>query len=111
MKYLNYTPHRICLNDGRSFEPAGLARVSSSFSEITGDECQQIFGEVEGLPAPKTGVKIIVSAMVLAASNRSDLVAPATGHPLTKRNDKVHIISVPCFICNQSTALRGQFKE
>ena len=98
MTYLNYTPHPICLNDGRSFEPVGLARVSSLFSEIVGDECQQVFGEIEGLPAPQDGTKIIVSAMVLAASNRKDLVAPATGHPLTKRNDKGHIISVPCFI-------------
>jgi len=98
MTYLNFTPHKICLNDGRSFEPIGLARVSSSFSEIVGDECQQVFGEVEGLPAPQSGVKIIVSAMVLAASDRRDLVAPATGHPMTKRNDKGHIISVPCFI-------------
>ena len=98
MKYYNYTPHKICLNDGRSFESAGLARVSSSFSEISGDECQQIFGEVEGLPDHQSGVKIIVSAMVLAASDRKDLVAPATGHPKTIRNDKGHIISVPCFI-------------
>ena len=98
MTYLNYTPHKICLNDGRSFEPVGLARVSSSFTEIVGDECQQIFGEVEGLPTPQGDTKIIVSAMVLAASDRSDLVAPATGHTLTKRNDKGHILSVPCFI-------------
>jgi hypothetical protein len=98
MDYLNYTPHKINLNDGRHFASIGLARVSSSFTEIVGDECQQVFGKVEGLPVQQEGVKIIVSAMVLAASNRSDLVAPATGHPLTKRNDKGHIISVPCFI-------------
>lgn len=98
MNYKNFTPHKICLNDGRSFEPVGLARVSSSFSQITGDECQQIVGEVQGLPAPQENFKIIVSAMVLAASDRNDLVAPATGHPKTTRNNKGHIISVPCFI-------------
>jgi len=99
MKYLNFTPHEICLNDGRKFKSLGVARVKASFSEIVGDECQQIFGEVEGLPSPKEGTKIIVSAMVLAASNRGDLVAPATGHPKTIRNEKGHILSVPCFIC------------
>ena len=42
---------------------------------------------------------LIVSAMVLSASDRTDLVAPATGHPDTIRNDKGQIISVPGFIC------------
>jgi hypothetical protein len=36
--------------------------------------------------------------MVLAASNRDDLVAPATGHPDTIRNEKGQIISVPGFV-------------
>ncbi len=101
MKYLNYTPHTIKLNDGREFESLGVARVQGSFSEIINDECQQVFGEVEGLPKSREGVKIIVSAMVLAASDRKDLVAPATGHPATIRNDKGHIVSVPCFVKNK----------
>ena len=99
MKYLNYTPHAIVLNSGEVFEPSGtVARVNSAFSEIVYGECFQMLGEVEGLPEETEGVSLIVSAMVLDASNRNDLVAPATGHPKTIRNDKGHIVSVPCFL-------------
>lgn len=99
MKFLNYTPHEIILNDGRSFPSEGVARVAASFTEFNKDGiCRQEFGEVEGLPAPQKGVKLIVSAMVLSASDRDDLVAPATGHPDTIRNEKGHIVSVPGFV-------------
>ena len=98
MKYINHTPHAIVLNDGRAFESCGVARVSASFSDFDGDICHQQFGEVEGLPEPQDGVFIIVSAMVLAASDRTDLVEPATGHPMTVRNERGHIVSVPGFI-------------
>jgi hypothetical protein len=33
-----------------------------------------------------------------ACDDRDDVVAPATGHPDTMRNDKGHIISVPGFV-------------
>lgn len=99
MNYINLTPHTINLNDGRYFEPSGtVARVDSSFSEIKNDISQQLFGEVTDLPEPQPGTMYIVSALVLAAcKDRSDVVAPATGHPDTKRNELGHIVSVPCF--------------
>lgn len=102
MNYINLTPHSIVLNDGRSFPPSGtIARVSTSFTEIIEDVCQTTWGEVEGLPAPVEGTMYVVSALVLGAVNgRSDVVAPATGHPQAVRNDKGHIISVPCFVKN-----------
>ena len=102
MRYRNFTPHSIVLNSGEVFEPEGLARVSASFSEF--DEngvCTQVFGEVTGLPAPEEGVLLIVSAMVLSAAQaqgRTDVVAPATGHPLCVRNELGHIVSVPGFV-------------
>jgi len=98
MKHKNYTPHTIVLNDGREFESLGVARVEATFSDIVDDVCEQQFGDVQGLPDAEQGVKLIVSGMVLGASDRDDLVAPATGHPLTVRNDKGHIVSVPCFV-------------
>tara|TARA_R110002012_G_scaffold155160_5_gene316033 strand:- start:159 stop:458 length:300 start_codon:yes stop_codon:yes gene_type:complete len=98
MQYFNYTPHKIVLNDGRSFKSNGVARVSASFTAFNGDVCRQTFGEVNGLPEPREGVTLIVSAMVLSASKRHDLVAPATGHPETVRNDQGHIVSVPGFV-------------
>jgi len=99
LKTLNLTPHSIVLNDGTVYETSGVvARVSSSFSEIENGECRQVFGEVENLPAPEAGTRLIVSAMVFAATNRKDVVAPATGHPECRRNEKGHIVSVPCFI-------------
>jgi hypothetical protein len=100
MNYINLTPHPICMNDGRQFHPSGkIARVQASFSDVVDDVCVQQFGDVQDLPAPQDGVCYIVSAMVLSAcDDRDDVVAPATGHPDTMRNDKGHIISVPGFV-------------
>ena len=101
VRFVNATPHAIALNNGEIFEPSGiLPRVSQTISEFDGDLiATQSFGKVEGLPEPETGVVYIVSAMVLtAASDRNDLVAPATNHKDTKRNEKGHIISVPGFV-------------
>ena len=92
------TPHPIMLNDGRTFQSEGIARVSAVFSNIENDCCTQSFGEVVGLPEPEEGTMYIVSALVFGATDRKDVVAPATGHPLCVRNDKGQIISVPCFI-------------
>lgn len=100
MEYINLTPHAIHLNDGRVFEPCGeIARVGSTYTAIVDDVCQQEFGAVQNLPEPKDGVRYVVSGMVLSALQgaRADVVAPATGHPECKRNDKGHILSVPCF--------------
>ena len=101
MKYINCTPHAIKLNDGRVFAPSDtIARVSASFTEVKDDLCVQQFGEVTGLPPQQPDTRIIVSAMILVAlkGSRPDVVAPATGHPQCIRNDKGHIVSVPCFV-------------
>lgn len=101
IKFINATPHAIQLNNGKVFEPSGiLPRVSQEISEFDENGIAiQSFGEVEGLPKAEPGVVYIVSAMVLtAASDRNDLVAPATNHKDTKRNEKGHIISVPGFV-------------
>ncbi len=98
-KYINCTPHTIKLNDGRSFPASGdVARVSSTHTSFVDDCCTVVYGDLANVPAPVDGVKYIVSAMVLSASDRPDLVAPATGHPDTVRNDKGHIVSVPGFV-------------
>ena len=100
MKYINLTPHAITLNNGTTFEPSGkVARVSTRFTAISDDLlCHVEYGEVENLPAPEEGTMYIVSAMVKAATKRTDVVAPATGHPLCVRNEKGQIVSVPCFV-------------
>lgn len=97
MKFINLTPHTITLNDGREFPSIGVARVANSFTEIVDDICSVKYGEVEGLPEPKANTMYIVSQMVLAASNRTDLVAPATGHPDCIRENGF-IKSVPGFV-------------
>lgn len=100
MNFINYTPHTVNLNDGRSFPSVGVARVSVSFSKPDDDGIvSQVFGDVDGLPTPQANTMYIVSLVVLqAASDRADLVAPASGHPDTIRNDKGHIVSVPYFV-------------
>lgn len=100
IQFINATPHPIHLNDGRVFEPSDLIpRVDQAVSEFDADGiARQAFGEVTGLPEEQEGVKYIVSAMVLNASDRTDLVAPATNHKDTVRNEKGHIVSVPGFV-------------
>lgn len=102
MKFINLTPHAIVLNDGTVFQSSGtVARVGVSFSEFDSEGlCEQIFGQVEGLPEPAEGTAYIVSGMVLSALQgaRRDVVAPASGHPDVVRNDNGHIVSVPGFV-------------
>lgn len=99
MTFKNYTPHAIKLNDGTEYQSMGVARVSNTFTDFDADGvCQVVYGDVTGLPEPQDGVLYIVSAMVKSASNRTDLVAPATGHPDCVRNDKGFIVSVPGFV-------------
>jgi hypothetical protein len=101
-KIVNLTPHAIVLNDGTRFESSGtIARVQASFSEFDSDGvCQQVFGEVQDLPGPEEGTMYVVSGLVLSALGgaRTDVVAPATGHPKVVRNDKGQIVSVPGFV-------------
>lgn len=97
--FINCTPHALTLNDGTVIPASGqVARVAASFTQF--DEngvCKQVFGDVQGIPAPQEGTLYIVSALVLAASDRTDLVAPATGHPDCVRENGM-IKSVPGFV-------------
>lgn len=99
MTFRNFTPHTIVINDGRTFASEGLARVSSEHTAFNSDGvCEVVFGDVTGLPEPVEGTMYVVSALVAQAAKRSDVVAPATGHPQTVRNEKGHIVSVPGFV-------------
>lgn len=94
----NLTPHPITVGD-TTFPPSGtVARVQAGFSPIVDGVCHQTFGDVEGLPDPQHEVRFIVSGLVFAATDRKDVVAPATGHPEVVRNEHGHIVSVPAFI-------------
>lgn len=98
--FVNFTPHTVALNDGRTFTSVGVARVSNSFTDIKDDVCDVTYGDITGLPAPVDGTIYIVSAMVLSAAKaagRTDCVAPATGHPACVRKDGF-IVSVPGFV-------------
>lgn len=99
-KFKNLTPHSVRLNNGIEILPSGtIARVSVEFTDFDGSIAEQKFGEIENLPEPKDGVIYVVSGFVLAAAKgRDDVVAPATGHPETVRNEKGHIVSVPGFV-------------
>ena len=83
VEFINLTPHDIKLNDGTVYPATGkIARVT--FSNFCCGISRVFYGEVENLPEPKRGTMYIVSAMVLAAAKekgRTDLIAPATGHP------------------------------
>jgi len=105
-KFVNLCPHAIVMNDGRSFPPSGVvARVEESFTPFNSDGiATQMFGDVQGLPAPQEGVYYIVSgyvsnAILKAGGKRPDVITPATGHPDTKRDENGHIKSVAGFWC------------
>lgn len=101
MKFINLTPHSIVLNDGREFPSEGIAKVSDSYTEFDENSiCCVKHGDIVNLPTPKKDTTYIVSSMVLAAAKeckRKDVVAPATGHPLCKRENGF-IVSVPGFV-------------
>ena len=101
VEFKNYTPHTITLNDGREFASEGVARVAATFTAFDANGiCRQEFGQLIGLPEPQDGVRFIVSALVLTAgkvAGRTDLVAPATGHPECIRENGF-IKSVPGFV-------------
>ncbi len=101
MKFINLTPHSIMLNDGTTYGSQGVARVADSYTEFDKDGiCKVRHGDIEGLPSPQPNVTYIVSTMVLTAAKekgRTDVVAPATGHPLCNRENGF-IVSVPGFV-------------
>lgn len=83
------------------YHPSGkVARVTNKFSNFCCGISTVFYGEIENLPEPEEGTIYIVSAMVLAAAKekgRTDVVAPATGHPDCKRENGF-IVSVPGFV-------------
>ena len=98
MIYINCTPHVIRLNSGEEFPPSGnIARVTSSYEEVSPGQFRVKYGEAQGLPDPIPGVMYIVSAMVAGATERGDVIVPATGHPECIRKDG-QVYSVPGFI-------------
>lgn len=100
-KFINLTPHTITLNNGTEFHPSGkIARVANKFSNFCCGISTVFYGEIENLPEPEEGTIYIVSALVLAAAkekDRTDVVAPATGHSDCKRENGF-IVSVPGFV-------------
>ena len=105
VKFINCTPHEVCLNDGTKFPPSGVCpRISSGYTEPDKNGvATPTFGAVEGLPEPQEGTMYIVSGMVLSAcKDRNDLVAPATSHPKSVRfadgPHKGQVQSVFCFV-------------
>lgn len=107
MKFVNLTPHEIVVQIGeeeKSFPASGtVARVTSQMKEVgtvAGIPVKsQIFGEVEGLPAPEEGTVYIVSALVLARAKeagRTDVIAPNTAQAI--RDEQGRIVAVPGFV-------------
>jgi len=103
MKLVNVTPHPIKLIRGDktfTFESEGIARVETTQTVATTINdvpfYKTVYGEVTGIPEPEEGVYYIVSAMVLNASERTDLVAPNTAKAI--RDESGRIVGVDSFI-------------
>ena len=105
MEIINCTPHAISIivdSKTTTFEVSGIIpRVSTEqveAPEIDGFPCvTSTTGDVEGLPKQQPDTFYIVSGMVFAASNRTDLIAPDTGKTAI-RNEKGHIVAVTRFL-------------
>jgi hypothetical protein len=99
--FVNITPHTINLNDGTAYHPSGVVgSVTQNTTDFTDNIATSSFGALE-IPQPVDGVVYIASMVVAqsaAAIGRMDVVAPATRHDETIRNDRGHIVSVPGFI-------------
>jgi len=103
MRFINLTPHVVRLNDGREFPPSGtVARCRNVYGEFDADAIASVsFGPLEGLPEPSEGTLYIASGLAAEAAARAgrrDVVAPATGHPEARRDDRGQIVSVPGFV-------------
>ena len=101
MKFVNFTPHDIVMNDGARFVSEGVARVDGVYSAFDANGiCRVDYGGISGLPKPEKDTFYIVSSVVLGIARlqgRRDVVAPATGHPDCIRKDG-QVISVPGFV-------------
>jgi hypothetical protein len=104
MKLVNLTPHAITIGN-ETLEPSGtVARVTMEEMDaepIGGIPCiSRIASGVTGIPSPAPDTVYVVSAMVLAATDRADIVAPDTGSTAI-RDDAGRIQSVTRLVCNQ----------
>lgn len=87
----NYTPHTIVVQTSQetfTFPSKGSVRVlenQEKLGEYGGVELRKTnYGEIDGLPEPRNGIKYIVSMVVIMANSKSinpreDLVSPDTG--------------------------------
>lgn len=99
MNIINLTPHDVVLNDGTTFPPSGkVARVTTNYYKVGGIFTEVSYGEVVNLPPEQPDTVYIVSAIVSGATDRKDVVCPATSHPKCIRNEKGQIVSVPYLI-------------
>lgn len=99
MTIVNCTPHEVKLNNGESFPVSGnVARVMAGFEEVENGFFKAVYGQVINLPDEQDGTMYIVSSIVANATDRMDVIVPATGHPDCIRNEKGQIVSVPGFI-------------
>ncbi len=109
MKFKNFTPHPVIVFDEAgekiitSFEPEEQpARVNEKIKHrepIDGvPVVWKMMTGVKGLPQAESGVTLIVSILVLQASNRIDLVAPDTGPGSVVRNERGLILGVRRFM-------------
>ena len=95
-KLKNFTPHPVVIMAadkatvittippvlGADGKPVFVRVVENTVDvePINGVPCKKkSYGGIVGLPAPEAGVIYIVSAMVLAATDRTDVVCPDTG--------------------------------
>lgn len=106
--FVNLTPHDVAIvlptEEWLRIRPSGtVARVEQSSRFLTrsddpeGDAlgsrtveiAEPVYGEVQGLPEPHSGVAFIVSQMVAARSPRTDLLYPDSGPDAIREKGQV----------------------
>jgi len=108
---VNLTPHPIVVrtdNGDITFPASGqVARVTSQqtiagYIELDGESIpimKTTYGQVEGLPVPKTGTIYVVSGLVMAAlaGTRDDVIQPDTSPAGAIRDGDGRIVAVRGF--------------
>lgn len=106
--FVNLTPHDVAIvlptEEWLRIRPSGtVARVEQSsrfltrsddpegdaFGSRTVEIAEPVYGEVQGLPDPHSGVAFIVSQMVAARSPRTDLLYPDSGPDAIREKGQV----------------------
>jgi hypothetical protein len=95
--YLEIPPEGVQVRVKEQVEHEGILQIKHEGLLRGVPVVSKEYSEIEGLPEPEEGVTLIVSVIVLNASDRTDLVCPDTGPDSVVRDEGGNILGVRRF--------------